>query len=156
MPLIDDLLTAINSYPYPAHNVEIDIVNFSGSGGRINAGEIWNFQIRVANKGKLDMKNLDLRIYGSEWATVSNSSFPVLFRSLITTEKKDLNAHSVVTFGAFYMRAVQATGSSVLVDENLVSVHIHSYDAGHSHVVNDHDHHPNNPITNYRRRIYPS
>lgn len=156
MPLIDDLLTAINSYPYPADNVEINIVNFSGSGGHINAGEIWTFQIRVANQGKLDMKNLDLRIYGSEWAAVSNSSFPILFRSLITTEKKDLNAHSTVTFGAFYMRAVHATGSSSLVDENLVSVHIHSYDAGHNHVVNDHDHHPNNPRANYRRRIYPS
>jgi hypothetical protein len=130
MPLIDDLLTAINAYPYHADNVEIDIVNFSGGGGQINAGEIWNFQVRVVNNGKLDMKNLDLRIYGSEWATVSKSSFPILFRSLLSTEKKDLDAHSTVTFGSFYMRAVQATGSGSPNDEHLVSVHIGSYDAG--------------------------
>ena len=156
MPLIDDFLTAINAYPYPADNVEIDIVNFSGGGGHINAGEIWNFQVRVTNRGKLDMKNLDLHIYGSEWATVSKSSFPILFRSLISTEKKDLDAHSTVTFGSFYMRAVQATGSGSPIDEHLVSVHIRSYDVGLNHIINDHEHHANNPIVNYSRRIYPS
>jgi len=156
MPLIDDLLTAINTYSYHTDNIEINIINFSGVGGHIHTGEIWNFQVRVENKGIQDIKNLDLHIYGSEWATVSNSSFPILFRSLITTEKKDLVAHSTVTFGAFYMRAVHATGNGGLADENLISVHICSYDADHSHIINDHDHHPNNPIANYSRRIYPS
>lgn len=153
MSPLNELLKAINTYPYPVDNVEIDIINFTGVGGHINIGEIWSFQVRVENNGNLDIKDLDLNIYGSEWTMVTNCSFPMLFRSLISSGKKDVNARSTVTYGSFYMRAVQATGTS---HRDLVSVHISSYDTGLNDILNNHRHHANNPTANYSRRVYPN
>jgi len=154
MGLLDDLLSAINTYP--ADNVEIDIVDFSGSDGHINVGEIWNFRVKVTNNGQLDMNNLDLHIRGSEWTIVGNVAFLPTFGSHIYSGKKDVDAHSARTFGPFYMRATQATGNGGTDNEDIVSANIHSYDAGLNHILRDHGHHASNPIDNYRRHVHPS
>ena len=148
MSLKQDLLTVS---PNPVKNVEIDIVNFSGVGGHIKVGGICSFQVRVENYSHLDIINLELNIYGSEWTTVSNCSFPMLFRSLISSGKKNVNAHSSVTFGPFYLRAVQATSTN----SNLISVTISSLDTGSNHILHNHEDQYSNPSAYYCRRVHP-
>ena len=153
MGVLEDLDADINAYP--AANVEIDIIEFTGGGIHINVGEVWDFKVRVNNKGPLNMKNLNLHLRGSTWAFVSRSDDGP-FSGEIFSPYRDVGAHSAVIFQTFYIKAFAPTDGGGTVDEDIVSAHISSFDADLSHILSGHAHHAGNPIDNYNRHIHPA
>lgn len=157
--LLDDLLNDINAYP--ADNVVITITNFQGPGSHVNINEVWSFNVRVQNNGQLNLRNLQLHIEGSQWASVRLGSpvgclpDPFGFSNSVVSTPQDVDAHSTVTFGPFCMRANVATANQGQVNEDLFSVHIYSYDANLSHILNGHSHHTSNPEARKHLHIHP-
>jgi hypothetical protein len=151
--MLQDLLNAIDTYP--ADNVTIQIINFEEPGGHINAGEVCTFDVRVTNNGQLDMRNLRLHVQGSQWTSVKRLPTDS-FGSYFISGARDVDAHTAVTFGRFRMRADQGTPDGGTSNEELISAHISSYDAGLDHILGDHGHHASNPEAAYTRHIHPS
>ena len=151
--MLQDLLNAIDTYP--ADNVEIQITNFQEPGVHINVGEQCSFNVRVTNNGQLDMRGLELHIEGSQWTSVKR--FPLNApASFVIGEARDVEAHSAVTFGPYYMTANLATPGGGTSNEDLITAHISTYNADLTHILRDHGHHASNPEAAYHRHIHPS
>ena len=151
MGMIDDLLSAIDDYP--EESVEISIVDFREPGTHINVNETCSFRVRVENNGPLDLDDLILHIESSGFTRVGRT--PLAFSDVISSGRRDVDAHSSVTYGTFFMRADSATGNQGQLEEDLISVHISGFNASLQHILRDHSHHSGDPEASYNRHIHP-
>ena len=150
MSIIDDLLIDVNNYPTDNVQLSLDI---SGFGTHISEGELGTFTVRVRNNGHLDMNNLKLHVRASNFTSVG--FIPWAMSNSFISAGKNVSAESARTFGTFFLRADDATGSQGQDEEELLSVHISSYDASLHHILNDHSHHASQPETTSVRHIHP-
>ncbi len=150
MSIIDDLVTDVNNYP--VDNVELDLA-ISGFGTHISQGELGTFTVSVRNTGHLDMNNLKLHVRASSFTSVG--FVPWSMSDFFLSGSKDVKAHSTRNFGAFFLRANSPTGDQGTDNEELLSVHISSYDASLHHILNDHSHHASQPEDTIVRHIHP-
>ena len=124
MDVIHELEHAIDIYP--ATNVTIDIpgtLNFVSGAGLgsdvINDGDVFAFDVTVANNGHLNMKDTVLGIAGSDWILVNYRQFkptekvivPEKFLPRTVSSPKDITAGRKEVFGRFYLQAVKPTPS---------------------------------------------
>jgi len=117
---------------YPTANCDTQIINFSYPGSVLNAGEIFQFQIKVVNQSHLDMQNVRVRAIGSSFADVATSTGS--FGGSVISNSFNLEAHSTHISEVFRGKAKQVTSSA----QRIVTAQIYSWDANLDHILRDH------------------
>lgn len=133
MSVLDDLMTAIDAYE--TDKCDTQIVNFSitGSGGTVlNVGETFQFRVKVSNQGHLDMRNVKVRVNGTQFADVSLSAGS--FSGTVVTDPFPLASFQSHTTGIFRGKAkIQTNGA-----KDIVTARIEAWDASFDHLLADH------------------
>lgn len=123
MSVIDDLNTAVSDYA--TNDCDTTIEGFSvtsgpsqGPMGTLNVGDEFEFKVKVVNHGKLNMKNVKIRVNGEvngvQWAKVALSGSTGVFAStalLDPTPPININAGQSFTTGFFRGEAFTSTPS---------------------------------------------
>jgi len=154
MSVIDDLNTAVASYA--TNDCDTTIEQFSvstghsqGPLGTLNVGDEFVFKVKVVNNGKLDMKNVKIRVNGVvgvvngkpvEWAKVALSGSTGVFDKtalLDPTPPINIDAGQSFTTGFFRGEASAATPSSATKGEDIVTAQIDGWDGVLDFILND-------------------
>lgn len=150
MAFFDDFRAAIDSYP--ADSVELNIVNFSEPGDHINEGESCTFFVEIVNGGQLNMRDVKLHLVGVQaWTRVRLNIFAPWSIAVVTGASYDVNAHSTATVGPFHMLAEEDTDGN---NEDILSVHLSTYDANIQHLLDGHSGHSTGASDTYNRHIH--
>lgn len=131
--IIEELRKAIDNYEND--KCETEIVNFSldpGAGSVLNVNETFTFKIRVRNQSHLDMKNVTVRSYGSNYAQVAYGTSR--FGSRADSPVFNLDAHQTYTTGIFRGKAIRVTEK----ERDIVTARINTYDVSLDHIFKDH------------------
>jgi hypothetical protein len=137
MSVIDDLRVAVANYA--TDNCATTIEGFSvtsGTGTALNEGDEFQFKVTVSNDGELDMKNVKIRVNGSQWADVALSGSTGKFGSTALLDAPlNIDAKQSFTTGFFRGKAKQDTNN---VNEIIVTAQIDGWDGVLDHILNDH------------------
>ena len=121
MPLLDDLVAAVEAYPETY--VVLEIVDVNITGNVLNTGERASFKVKVTNNGPLHLTNVTVRVSGQNGATVKNSGAAAPFEgSFISGEFDTIDAHggSQLNVGTYTFEApAGAQASKTLVKATL-------------------------------------
>jgi len=134
MTFFNDFRAAIDSYDSDSVDVKIQAFQLYGAGSKLDTGEWFRFQIAVFNQGHIDMRNITVRIYGSNYAKVSLVYGGV--SNSVDLKFSKLDAHHSAQSGAWiYGKATQSTGGTA---KDVVSARIAYWDASLDHLLLDH------------------
>src|SRR5215469_13406720 len=114
MSVIDDLSTAVANYA--TNDCETTIEEFSVTTGpsttTLNRGDEFQYRVKIRNNGKLNMKNVKIRVNGSDWAQVALSGSTGVFDStalLDETPPINIDPGGSFTTGFFRGKATAST-----------------------------------------------
>jgi limonene-1,2-epoxide hydrolase len=148
MSVIDDLNTAVANYA--TNDCDTTIEGFSvtsghsqGPTGTLNVGDEFEFKVKVVNSGKLNMKNVKMRVNGVvngvTWAKVALSGSTGVFGStalLDPTPPINIDAGQSFTTGFFRGEAITSTPSGSK-GEFIVTAQIDGWDGVLDHILDD-------------------
>ncbi|NOR68741.1 MAG: hypothetical protein GQ532_03440 [Methylomarinum sp.] len=150
MSIITDLARDLRNYP--DDHVRLSIIDFKEPGTVINPGETCSFKIKIENNGFLDMQNVKLHVNGKRsYNQLSQSDVlgnPINFFDHLTTAAMNISAGHSITTRTFYMKAIKATSSTVLIE-----AHIGDWDAGMASLLRIHAGHDYGAVVHYNRDI---
>ena len=158
MGFFDDFATAVTNYP--RDNVTLSIVNVVvsvGTPGAVNVNEGWQFQVRVANNGHLNLTNVMLHIQGQNGATVGQRDLfgGVAFSSETFLDVPGINAHSTLDGPAVFFKAPSGAEPPETV---LVRAHISDirrFTVNLDHILNGHGAHADPPAATFAAQVFP-
>jgi hypothetical protein len=137
MSVIDDLRAAVANYA--TDNCETTIEEFSvtsGTGTSLNEGDEFQYKVKVSNDGELDMKNVQIRVNGTDWADVALSGSTGKFGpTALLDAPLNINAKTSFTTGFFRGKGKLETKG---VKEDIVTARIDGWDGVLDHILNDH------------------
>jgi limonene-1,2-epoxide hydrolase len=148
MSVIDDLNTAVANYA--TNDCVTTIEGFSvtsghsqGPTGTLNVGDDFEFKVKVVNNGKLNMKNVKIRVNGVvngvTWAKVALSGSTGVFGStalLDPTPPINIDAGKSFTTGFFRGEANTSTPSSDPTGVFIVTAQIDGWDGALDSILN--------------------
>jgi len=114
MPFFTDFAEGARNYLEDC--VGLDFVDIK-SDGPVNVGEVVKFQVRVNNRGSLNMTDVILTISGRNGAKVS-ANYGGQYKAAIRTEPMAVLAHQVIDTVDLYCKApgiVQPAGTELVV-----------------------------------------
>jgi hypothetical protein len=127
MAFFDDFSAALRDYP--TTEATVSFVNVSGPGPHVDVNEVWSFQVRVTNNGRLNMTNVFLSINCHEGVLVGVSLASMhssIFQGPLTVNG---NGGSTDTTTLLFRVPPSLPGGPLL------SVNISSWDADLSHLL---------------------
>jgi hypothetical protein len=144
MSVIDDLATAVANYA--TNDCDTTITGYSvttgtstGANATLNSGDEFQYKVQVVNNGEFDMKNVRIRVNGSNWADVALSGSTGVFGStalLDPTPPINIDAHQSFTTGFFRGKA-KAGADTNGVNKDIVTAQIDGWNGVWDHVLND-------------------
>jgi hypothetical protein len=123
----------------------------AGSPGAINVNEVWSFKVQISNIGHLDMNNVVLHIHGGNGARVS-ASVEGPWSDTIVSAGLDVPAFRQVVTVRYYFKAPALPMTGV---EELVSVHLHDWDAGLATMLAERSERTLTPKGTYSAQVHP-
>lgn len=156
MAFLDDFRDAVSGYP--AASVTVEIVDRAPvtppTGTQVNVNDIWSFQVKVRNRGPLNMTGVSLRINGLNGATVSTTNVPASFGgSIASFGNMTINAHGTQDTVHLFLKAPNATRPA---GTELVSAQIAGFDVNLNHLLIDHSAFSATPRGVYSDQVFPS
>lgn len=155
MAFLDDFASAVSGYP--AASVELSIVDLAvqppGIGPSVTVNEVWAFQVRVKNKGKLNMTGVTLKIEGQNGAQVGTSaSGPWASSKAAGPMPVNGNGGQQDTVNLFFKApsAVKPAGTALL------KATISAFDVNLNHILNDLSVGVASPSGPYSNQVYPA
>jgi len=157
MSILDDLRNEMMSYA--ADFIDLDIVNFNivpSKGPAWNIGDYGSFQVRIRNRGHMDVKNLKLHIVALNGLGKVRFIMPLLPKgwenSFVWPISLYINAHARKTIGWFQFKAEKKTNGA----KDVIKVHIHGFDLTWDHLLTDHTGHTAAASDTHSIEIFPS
>lgn len=140
MSVIDDLNTAVADYANS--DCDIKIVGFSVTTGSstttLNPKEYFQYQVKVSNNGKLNMKNVKIRVNGSDWAKVALSGSTGVFdKTALLDPTPPINIDPGQSFTTGFFRGYATAGTPSSATEVIVTAQIDGWDAELDSILND-------------------
>ncbi len=154
MAYFDDFANAVTAYP--ALSVTLSVVDVvvhpPDTGPAVNTGEVWTFQVRVANNGNLNLTDVALHVEGQNGATVStfNGNFVT---SMFPFALAAVNAHSSQDTVSYYFKA---PGVAKPAGTALVRIHISTFNANLDYPLITNTGHADPPAGTYATQVFPS
>lgn len=134
MGIIDDLKTAVENYE--TNNVKTEIVSYSltpKEGTVLNVKETFQFKVKVINESHLDMRNVQVRVNGTEYADVA-LALAGPFNTTAVSATFNVDAHREGETGYFFGKAKKITNGA----KQIVTAQIYKWDASLDHILKDH------------------
>jgi len=103
-----------------------------GGGTELHTGETFHFMVTVTNESHLDMKNVKVRVNGTEFADVAFKSGS--FGNSADSKPFDLDAGKDYTTDYFRGKAKKITNGK----KDIATAQISSWDASFDHILMDH------------------
>jgi hypothetical protein len=135
MGVLDDLKAAIDAYP--VNNCTVNFVQpllSPGEGTWLNTGETIAFKVVVVNQGEFDMKNVVVKVIGTNHLDVGPSLAGPYSGSAISAAS-NIDSGQAHNFGVFYGRGTIPTGETPLT---VATAQIVAWDASFDHLLTDH------------------
>lgn len=129
MSVLDDIANAMNSYPQDETTIEVVNVDRVGNSSdtAVNAGEIWEFHVKLTNNGHVDMTAVSLHVLGLNGTMVREKSTDTFVNSMVVGNLNPAGGGGSVTTRAFQFQAPPGTEPA---GTELFHVHIQEWDAG--------------------------
>ena len=139
MSVIDDLNTAVANYATDDCDTTIEqfAVTTGPSTTTLNSGDKFQYKVKIRNNGKLNMKNVKIRVTGSFWALVALNGSNDFVATVLLDETPPINidAGGVFTTGFFLGEATTLnTGGA---KQDIVTARIDGWDAVLDPILND-------------------
>lgn len=126
MTFFTDFRDALVNYPDTGVTLTIeDVAEHGSNGSQVNVDEVWQFRVRVNNRGWLDMRNIAVTADGDNGTTVAFSPNGP-WRNMIDVSVRDLDSQSSATTQVLYFKAPSSPKGVV----QLVESHLAGWDAG--------------------------
>lgn len=133
MGFFEDFRKAIDDYDGDSMEVKLVGYQFLGAGSKLNPGEWFRCQVRVANQGHLDLKNVVVGINGTTYAKVNLAYGNP--GSFVTVSMGNMAAHSSKQSSAWiYGYAVKETSGV----KDIITARVYTWDADLDHLLRDH------------------
>jgi hypothetical protein len=153
MAFFGDMQQAVEDYPSIALTYAFeDFEVVDGTDGVINVNEIWKFRVRVSNSGALNMNNVTLHIDGENGVEVGTDPAGPFTGGNITTTAITVPAHTGRVTGFYYFKAPASESNGV---EDLLNVHINSWDADLNQILLDKSGHSIATVGVYADEVHP-
>jgi hypothetical protein len=138
---------------YPKTSVTLSIIDVALTGAVIETTEGFTFHVNLANNGALDMKQVVVKVLGSQYVKVASMSLfpPALPGAEALSLAMDVPAHESRKFGPFMGWAASPTDGTV---REIVSATVWSWDANLEHLLKDHTGRSDAPKGSYSNIIY--
>ena len=157
MAFFDDFAKAVTDYPMTSVTLSIvNVVVSAGTPGAVNVNEVWQFQVRVANNGHLNLANVMLHIEGQNGATVGQwNLFGTSFSAETFLDIPGINAHSTLDGPALLFKAPSAAKplGTMLVKAHISNIRMFTVNL--DHILNGHGAHANPPAGTFAAQIFP-
>jgi hypothetical protein len=140
MSVIDDLSTAVANYA--TNDCDTTIEQFSVTTGpsttTLNSGDEFQYKVKIRNNGKLNMKNVKIRVSGSNWALVALAGSTGFESTKVLSEITpgtpiNIDAGGSVTTGFF---RGQATTDTAGAKKDIVTARIDAWDGTLDYILN--------------------
>jgi hypothetical protein len=134
MSVIDDLTTAVETYP--KSNVQIQIEDVEFPGDVLNVDEEGSFKVRVTNNGPLNLTDVTVKLKGLNGAQVRVGP-PIIGYA----DESEANINDVAGDGGSVLSATlffKAPGKPSQSAEDLFKVTLHDWNANLDRILNDH------------------
>lgn len=138
MSVIDDLSTAVANYA--TNDCDTTIEQFSVTTGpsttTLNSEDKFQYKVKIRNNGKLNMKNVKIRVKGSDWALVALNGSTDFESTVLLDETPSINidAGGSFTTGFFLGQATKLDTAGVKKD--IVTARIDSWDGALDYILN--------------------
>jgi len=155
MAFLDDFEDAVHGYP--AASVTISIVNLApitpSTPNGVNVNDIWAFNVRVRNRGNLNMTGVALNVAGMNGALVSTSATGPWLPSISCFGSLNVGGHigQQDTPNLFF----KAPGTPKDSDTQLISANICAFDVDLNHILIDHTGSSATPTGDYKTQVFP-
>ena len=142
MSVIDDLSTAVVNYATNDCDTTIDGFSVTsgqsqGPTGTLNNGDEFEFKVKVHNHGKLNMKNVKIRVNGTAWAKVALSGSTGVFGgTALLDPTPPINIDAGESFTTGFFRG-QAEGNTNGLAIPIVTAQIDGWDGVLDYILND-------------------
>lgn len=154
MSLMTDFVSAVSQYPKAS--VMLSIVEHTpippATAGAVNVNEVWSFQVRIANRGSLNMTRVALGIDGQNGTQVGTTAAGPWSNSISSFGNLTVNASSTQDSAKLYFKAPSAPRPA---GSPLVRVHIQTFDANLDYILKNATGHADPPAGTYADQVYP-
>ena len=126
MTFLTDFRDALVNYPDTGVTITIeDLAEHGGNGTQVNTNEIWQFTVKVHNRGWADMRNISVTVDGDNGATVGRTPSGPWY-NMIDVDVPDLNSWQAGKTDVLYFKAPGKPSGVV----QLIESHLADWDAG--------------------------
>src|SRR5262245_45040127 len=150
MTILTDIAAAFDTYV--DDEVTLNIINVNPPGSVVDVNEKVPFQIRIENGGHVNMTGVSLHVHGLNGALVSAAQAGP-YSGTITVSGLTVNAGTPGNTQTTATLYFQAPSTPRAAGTDLVSTHVHEWNANFNHYFTNHTNESNTPLEVYESAV---